>query len=312
VLFVRDDASIDETSRILRSFAASAPFPVEVRRNPDRLGYNLNYAAVLDEPETDLIALCDQDDVWYPRKLSVLCRLLAEDAGAAGACADARRVAGDGRSLGRTIWQRLEFGADNRMAMSMTGELGSLLRNNVVPGSTLVIRSSFRDLVLPFSGHGFYDYWIALLLQAVSHLVFAPEPLQEYRVHGDNAVGLDRPGYSMLRAARQSWKARTGSAARSDQSGGRVMSVRSRRLLDHKERASFSRDVLERVSASGYPISTATRVQLDEWATFNAFRASLSPRLARRVGDVTRELRRGRYASQTSSAMSAVYDIVLG
>ena len=288
ILFVRDDGSTDETTEILRSFGASAPFPVDVRCNPDRLGYNLNFSSVLAEPATDLIALCDQDDIWYSQKLQVLCRLLADDTVAAGACADARRIAGDGRSLGSTVWQRLGFDAHHRHAMSATGELGPLLRNNVIPGSSLVLRSSFRDLLLPFSEHGFYDLWTAVLLQTVSYLAFAPEPLQEYRVHDQNAVGLDRPRYSLRRAARR------------------------RRRHVHEERAVFSREVLERASASRYPIRPDTRARLDDWVAFNTFRANLPSHLIRRGGDVARELRRGGYASYGGSAMSAIYDLLLG
>jgi glycosyltransferase involved in cell wall biosynthesis len=300
-LFVRDDCSTDETPGILRDFSASAPFPVDVRHNPERLGYNRNYSEALCEPVTDLVALCDQDDVWHPGKLSVLCRLLDEDPEAAGACGDAVCVAGDGTELGTTIWQMMEFSPELRRTMSGTGELGQLLRHNVIQGSSVVLRGSFKNLVVPFSEYGVYDYWIATLVQAVSHLAFAPEPLQQYRMHEENAVGLVRPGHSLKRVLRTSWKERTG-----------YTSLRSRRIHDHDDRAAFSRDVLERASASGRQLPPETRRRLEEWVEFCAFRASLPPRLGRRVGDVATELRRGRYVSYVGSPMSALYDMVLG
>lgn len=313
VLFVRDDGSTDETPEILRWFATTAEFHVDVRRNPERLGYNRNYAAALEGPETDLLALCDQDDRWYPRKLSVLCNLLAQDPEAAAACGDAQCVSVDGASLGTSIWQQLGFDPGTRQAMAQSGEMGPLLCKNVVQGSSLVLRSSFRDLVLPFSEHGVYDYWMAALLQAVSHLVFAPEPLQEYRIHEGNAVGLERPGHPLSRALRQWWKQRVVDWRRTEQPGGDpIVPLRARRIHDHDDKAAFCREVLQRASASGYEMKPGTRARLEEWAEFTAFRACLPPHLARRVHAVARELRRGRYVSHVGSPISALYDIVLG
>jgi Glycosyl transferase family 2 len=313
VLFVRDDDSTDETPEILRSFATTAPFHVDVRRNPERLGYNRNYAAAIEGPETDLLALCDQDDVWYPHKLSVLCNLLAQDPEAAAACGDAQCVSVDGASLGTSIWRQLGFDPGTRQAMAHTGEMGPLLRNNVVQGSSLVLRSSFRDLVLPFSVHGTYDYWTAALLQAVSHIVFAPEPLQEYRIHETNAVGIERPGQSLRRALRQWRRQRVVYGRRTEQpGGGPIVPLRARRIHDHGDKAAFCRELLERASASRYEMKSATRARLEEWAEFTAFRARLPAHLARRVRPVAREVRRGGYASHVASPMSALYDIVLG
>ncbi len=312
-LFVRDDGSTDETPEILRSFATAAPFHVDVRRNQERLGYNRNYAAALEAPKTDLIALCDQDDIWYPHKLSVLCNLLADGPDAAAACGDSLCVSVDGASLGRSIWRQLGFDPGTRQAMAQSGEMGPLLRNNVVQGSSLVLRSGFRDLVLPFSEHGMYDYWMVVLLQAVSHLVFAPQPLQEYRIHEGNAVGLERPGRPLVRALRQWWDQRVADRVHEDPAGEEpVVSLRARRIHDHDDRAAFTREVLERALSSRYELKPATRARLEEWAEFTAFRACLPPHLPIRARAVTRELRRGRYVSHVGSQISALYDIVLG
>ena len=63
-LVVCDDGSTDRTLEIVRAFAADAPFPVRVHRNDEHLGFADNFlkAAVLCGGE--LIAFCDQDDVW--------------------------------------------------------------------------------------------------------------------------------------------------------------------------------------------------------------------------------------------------------
>src|SRR3954469_7980656 len=42
-LIVCDDGSTDDTLAVVRDFAASAPFPVQIHRNPARIGYRQNF-----------------------------------------------------------------------------------------------------------------------------------------------------------------------------------------------------------------------------------------------------------------------------
>jgi len=71
-LVVTDDGSSDETHAILESFARVAPFQVSVHRNDQRLGYGMNFLKAASLCSGDVIAFCDQDDVWLPAKLERL------------------------------------------------------------------------------------------------------------------------------------------------------------------------------------------------------------------------------------------------
>jgi glycosyltransferase involved in cell wall biosynthesis len=69
-LIVCDDGSSDSTLSILSDFARSAPFPVVILKNPERLGHTANFLQAARMCEGDLIAFSDQDDEWLPQKLS--------------------------------------------------------------------------------------------------------------------------------------------------------------------------------------------------------------------------------------------------
>ncbi len=68
-LVVCDDGSADATLEILHRFAHSAPFPVRIVCNDERLGYGDNFLKAASLCEGDWIAFSDQDDVWLPDKL---------------------------------------------------------------------------------------------------------------------------------------------------------------------------------------------------------------------------------------------------
>jgi glycosyltransferase involved in cell wall biosynthesis len=61
-LVICDDGSSDDTVAIVEEFAARAPFDVQLVINPERLGYNRNFAKAIGLCTGDLIFLSDQDD----------------------------------------------------------------------------------------------------------------------------------------------------------------------------------------------------------------------------------------------------------
>lgn len=71
-IVVTDDGSTDETLAILESFAYKAPFQVTVHRNVRRLGYGMNFLKAASLCTGNVIAFCDQDDVWSSTKLERL------------------------------------------------------------------------------------------------------------------------------------------------------------------------------------------------------------------------------------------------
>ena len=70
-LVITDDCSTDETLELLNNFAANAPFPVFVHQNESRLGYRGNFLHATTLCSSDLVAFCDQDDIWDRCKLEV-------------------------------------------------------------------------------------------------------------------------------------------------------------------------------------------------------------------------------------------------
>ena len=68
-LVVCDDGSTDRTVAMIREFAVSVRYPVRVFENEHNLGVAANFERAIRLCEGNLIALADQDDIWYPIRL---------------------------------------------------------------------------------------------------------------------------------------------------------------------------------------------------------------------------------------------------
>jgi glycosyltransferase involved in cell wall biosynthesis len=69
-IIVSDDASNDGTRTIVSEFARSTDIPVRFYKNESSLGFADNFMAGARYASGELIAFCDQDDVWHPDKVS--------------------------------------------------------------------------------------------------------------------------------------------------------------------------------------------------------------------------------------------------
>ncbi|MFT6388109.1 MAG: glycosyltransferase involved in cell wall biosynthesis [Cellvibrionaceae bacterium] len=69
-LIISDDNSSDKTIAIIEKFSKTAPFNVIVIKNKLQLGVIKNFAKAFGNTNGELIAYCDQDDIWHKEKLA--------------------------------------------------------------------------------------------------------------------------------------------------------------------------------------------------------------------------------------------------
>jgi glycosyltransferase involved in cell wall biosynthesis len=187
-LIVCDDGSVDDTIRILSTFATQVPFDVRVFENEARLGPVKNFEKAISLCRGEIIALCDQDDVWKPHKLATLLEAFRNDPEAVYAFSDAEMVDEGGGPLGSTLWDAVGL-RKNLPAFSGPGQLEMLLRKSLVTGAAMAFRSSFREVVLPIPLDWMHDGWIATLGSALSRGVAVSDTLLLYRRHAGQACG---------------------------------------------------------------------------------------------------------------------------
>lgn len=191
---VCDDRSSDQTVEIVRSFARSAPFSVRLFINEQNLGPSKNFEKALSLCRGGLIALCDQDDYWFPEKLLRQSSTLEQDGALDGVFSDAWLMDGESRRSTDRLWARVGFSLRERQELHVERYLITrMLKGSVVTGATLMIRADALNLVLPVADGWMHDGWIAWMLALYSGIAAVSDPLIAYRIHGAQAAGV-RPG----------------------------------------------------------------------------------------------------------------------
>jgi glycosyltransferase involved in cell wall biosynthesis len=189
-LVICDDCSTDETRGILSEFANRATFPVRLEFNRTNLGSTKNFEKAISLCQCNIIALCDQDDVWHAEKLGCMLERLERDQNIGAVFSDAELIDESCKFLSKSLWQTAFINQRKQDRFDKGEGLSVMLKHPVVTGATMAFRSEFRDLILPIPSKQLHDHWIALLIAAVSKLVPIKKTLIMYRRHGTQQIGL--------------------------------------------------------------------------------------------------------------------------
>jgi glycosyltransferase involved in cell wall biosynthesis len=151
-------------------------------RSDRRLGFYRSFeqALTLVPAEAEFVALCDQDDRWYPEKLATL---RAELGDAQLIYSDQRLVDTDGNVIADTYWTTRRNNHTNLL---------SLLIANTVTGAASLMRREVVELALPFPevpGEQYHDHWLGLVAMTRGDVAYVDRPLYDYVQHGGAALG---------------------------------------------------------------------------------------------------------------------------
>lgn len=296
-LIVCDDCSTDDSVEIVKTFAATAPFPVDVHVNNRNVGSTKNFERAIGLCSGDIIALCDQDDVWLPAKLGLLLAEFSPTPGVGLVFSDAEVVNEDLSPAGYSLWEKLKLEEPELKRLRDGRGFKSLLQGATVTGATAAFRSCFNPLILPIPDNiaMIHDAWIAVLIAAVSRVVPLPERLIKYRQHYSQQVGVverkapDSSSTASLRAVR-------GALQRQNPSAEMLAIGRAvqRRLMDVQQQFD-SRRVLSGLEANIEHL---------------AARSNLPRSRLKRAQVILRELRSGRYSLYSKGLFSAAKDLL--
>jgi len=189
-LVICDDGSSDGTAEIADEFAQSAPFSTRFVVNDKNLGSTKNFEQAISLCQGTIVALADQDDVWYRHKLGRIEKAFLHSSATVAVFSDADVIDHDSRLLGFRLWPSFSFDLRKQRQFANGHALNVLLRHPVVTGATMAFRRNLFDLVSPIPSDDIHDRWISFLLAARGQFELIADPLMQYRRHEGQQEGL--------------------------------------------------------------------------------------------------------------------------
>lgn len=227
-LYVRDDGSTDGTLQVLEDYERRGQLTLLRGRNVGVVASFVE-AISLVPPEVPYIALCDQDDVWHPDKLSRALEVLSshDDEKPLYYCAEYTFCDAEMRPQSRSHLAR------------GTLDLAKMLYENATSGNTCVINRALAERVTRAGVRGVYchDWWLALVASALGEVVHDDVSCLEYRRTGSNASPTGSGWLAILRYRIRTFLDKgelrnvTDQLARLDEAFGGEMPPERRRLL---------------------------------------------------------------------------------
>lgn len=181
-LLIRDDGSTDQTVEIIKEY--------QLQFNNIRLieGSNIGVVRSFFElfiaasPDAEYFALCDQDDLWSPAKISSAVSAIGVSDVPHLFVSSFHYIDSENTEFGTSPLPRKELG------------LRHALVQNRFPGCTMVLNRAALQLVtsqMPdLTRLRIHDWWIYLVVGVFGKVRFEPQPLISYRQHAMNTIGL--------------------------------------------------------------------------------------------------------------------------
>lgn len=301
-IVVSDDASTDNTWRIVTQLAKRSGVPIRLHRQERNVGLRINVEAAIGATSGTVIVLADQDDIWEEDKVETLAAAF-DDADVMLWFSDAALIDDTGVLTGRTAWEAIHFPTEERERVVAGTGLRRLLYGMTVTGSTMAFRRDLTTLALPLptaldgSDHLYlHDGWLAVLADLRGRIVVEDSPLTRYRQHAGQftAMSMTQPTTSGQGAP--------------DTSTSGLRRDRERQLQLDRDRVHLVAQRLREAHAIGLCRASAVQelLALEDFLTVR----TLPPRTRGRRARVVHQVLRGRYSRFARGMRTAVADIL--
>jgi len=289
-----DDGSTDDTVDVARrtvaEFASGHPdISVQFRviENPTALGVAKNFEQAMLACAGELIALCDQDDVWRPGRLEQLVAAFENRPELMLVHSDAALVAESGSALGISLFEALEVTDAEKQEIHAGAGFDTLLRRNLVTGATTMVRAELVRRAAPFPDSWIHDEWMAVIAAATAQFDMLDRQLTDYRQHGGNQIG-----------------------ARKLNLRDKIRKLREPRLERNTHLVARAIALLGKLEELGASVPPATLEKAKQKLEHEQRRFALPAARIKRIVPILREGSRGRYARFSRGRADMVRDLV--
>ncbi len=180
-IVVSDDGSTDNTLKILASYHEK--YGLKYIVHDKKIGVNKNFEVAIRACSGDYIAICDQDDIWFPEKIQISYEKIREIENDAPAMVSSQPY--HINSEGELISKGRHINKDSKGAAATL-----LYPPGVTQGCSLMFNRKLLGLLkeFPQTNDTIYDSYIGFVCASIGIKYNMAMPLMYYRHHSNNAV----------------------------------------------------------------------------------------------------------------------------
>ena len=182
-LYIIDDCSptvsFDEIVNVVIECVKEIPF--SITRNESNIGSSRTFETLTKFAEGDYFAYCDQDDIWVPEKISVLCDAITNN-DALLVCSDMYIIDANGSLKANSITKVRR----HHIFYSGCNLSSKILVSNFVAGCAMLVKASIARDSIPFCPYMVHDHYLALYCSNLGLVMSLPNQLIYYRIHDKN------------------------------------------------------------------------------------------------------------------------------
>ncbi|MCG2679935.1 MAG: glycosyltransferase [Kiritimatiellae bacterium] len=190
-LYIRDDASTDNTLQIINEFAFKNKNIVVLADKDGNLGCNGNYFRLLEMVESQYYMFCNADDYWYPFKIELSFKRMKyeEESDKSRPIIIHTDLTITDRNLNvlvESFWTSVNINPEKYKTYNRLGAC------SIVAGATMLFNTPVKKLTFPVSDSApFFDYWIALKVVKEDGVIASiHKSTIAYRQIGTNLAGV--------------------------------------------------------------------------------------------------------------------------
>ncbi|QJW88302.1 glycosyltransferase family 2 protein [Spirosoma taeanense] len=179
---VSDDGSQDQTLAILQRYKGQ--LPLYIHQQPRPVGIVANFRHAVSLCRGDVIAFCDQDDVWLPHKVATGLAALERIDGSDPALifTDLEVVDQQLNRIAPSYWNHRQLHPERET-------FGSLLYGNFVTGCTAMFNRPMAEEIKRMPDDALmHDFWLACVAYGIGQVRYLTKPSVRYRQHPDNVT----------------------------------------------------------------------------------------------------------------------------
>ncbi|HWZ04337.1 MAG TPA: glycosyltransferase [Mucilaginibacter sp.] len=179
-IIVVDDCSTDKTFEIIQDYASRFP-QFKVYQNYQNLGFAGNFEHAMTLCQGELIALCDQDDIWDIQKIELQVTAIKDNV---LIYHDSEFIHEDGSSMNKKM--------SDLMNLYKGNDPLPFLFFNCVSGHSILMKKVLLEQALPLKKGYFHDWWLAYVATNAGEIDFIPRCLVQYRQHDKSDTNILR------------------------------------------------------------------------------------------------------------------------